>query len=225
MRMGYIKVWRKMIDNPAVWDDPEALKVWMWILLNVVWDSGRATFHGKTIDLMPGQRTVGRKIIAAECKVHESKVKRILERFKSDQLINTETDHRCTLLTVVSWDRYQKNDQPLTQPTTNERPTNDQPVTTNKERKKERKDNGDTTARSDKPKRATSMVDEELLLSLESNPAYRGINVRREYGKMLAWLDTPRGKGKHPSKQRFVNWLNRANPEDTAKPEKRGVVI
>ena len=56
--------------------------------------------------------------------------------------------------------------------------------------------------------------DEEFLKELEKNPAYEGINIRKEYGRMKAWLLTPKGKGKYPSKQRFFNWLSKANPED-----------
>lgn len=56
-------------------------------------------------------------------------------------------------------------------------------------------------------------VDEAFLISLESNTAYAGINIRREYGKMQAWLLTPNGAGKRPTKQRFVNWLNRCEPQ------------
>jgi len=60
---------------------------------------------------------------------------------------------------------------------------------------------------------ATSpMVDDDQIAELQANPAYTEIDVRREYGKLLAWLTTPRGKGKHPTKTRFVNWLNRCEP-------------
>ena len=34
---------------------------------------------------------------------------------------------------------------------------------------------------------------------------------------MLAWIETPKGRGKMPTKARFINWLNRATPCD-AKP-------
>lgn len=72
-------------------------------------------------------------------------------------------------------------------------------------------------AKAAKPTRSVSMVDEALLSALESNPAYTGINIRKEYGKMQAWLLTPKGKDKLPTKQRFVNWLNRATPDDKQK--------
>lgn len=72
-------------------------------------------------------------------------------------------------------------------------------------------------ATSDVPKakrKAGAMVDEEFLKSLESANVYAGINIRHEYEKMEFWLNTPRGAGKFPTKARFLNWLNRAEPTE-----------
>jgi hypothetical protein len=49
--------------------------------------------------------------------------------------------------------------------------------------------------------------DEEWLTGLSNDPAYAGIDVRREFAKMRAWCDVNR---KQPSRRRFINWLNRA---------------
>ena len=54
------------------------------------------------------------------------------------------------------------------------------------------------------PKRSD---DEEWLNEIATNPTYTGINVRHELGKMQAWCSVNR---KQPSRQRFINWLNRA---------------
>jgi len=50
-------------------------------------------------------------------------------------------------------------------------------------------------------------TDAEFLKGLESNPAYAGIHVQREFDKMTAWCTVNR---KQPSRRRFINWLNRA---------------
>ena len=79
-----------------------------------------------------------------------------------------------------------------------------------------------------KPSRKIALTDDEFIESLEANPAYTGIDVRREYGKMCAWLASPRGKGKFPTRQRFINWLNRCDPtmatntDDNYDPETGG---
>lgn len=49
--------------------------------------------------------------------------------------------------------------------------------------------------------------DSDWISELSKNAAYEGIDVRREFGKMVAWTTTNK---KQPTKRRFVNWLNRA---------------
>ena len=53
------------------------------------------------------------------------------------------------------------------------------------------------------------MSDEDWIKELSSDTTYSGIDVRREYGKMTRWCST---NGKRPTKRRFVNWLNKAEP-------------
>lgn len=70
--------------------------------------------------------------------------------------------------------------------------------------------------RSSKSKRTIAMADEEFIETLKQNPAYKGIDLDREIGKLDAWLLTPRGRGKKKTQQRLVNWLNRTeNPMET----------
>jgi len=52
------------------------------------------------------------------------------------------------------------------------------------------------------------LTDEQWLESLKSSPAYEGIDVGREYGKMLQWCSI---RKKQASRKRFVNWLNRCD--------------
>jgi len=60
------------------------------------------------------------------------------------------------------------------------------------------------------------MTDEQFIDSLANNPAYVGIDVRREFGKMMAWLALPKNKAKKATKARFLNWLNRCDPSMNA---------
>ncbi len=48
---------------------------------------------------------------------------------------------------------------------------------------------------------------EDWLKELEADKTYSGIDVRREYGKMLAWCNV---RHKNPTQRRFINWLNGA---------------
>jgi len=48
---------------------------------------------------------------------------------------------------------------------------------------------------------------EDWLKELEADKTYQGIDVRREYGKMLNWCKL---RSKKPTQRRFINWLNNA---------------
>ena len=133
---GFVKLHRKMLDNPVVCKDADHLAIWIWLLLNAVWDECDVTFRGERITLKPGQLTTGRKRIADELNISESKVQRTLKAFETEHQIEQQTDRQCRLITIVSWDKYQFNEQRNEQRVNNDRTTSEQRVNTNKESKK-----------------------------------------------------------------------------------------
>ena len=75
------------------------------------------------------------------------------------------------------------------------------------ERKEKQGDPGAHKARAS----TAHLADGDFIQQLKANPAYHGIDVDRELGKLDAWLLTPRGRGKMKTRQRIVNWLNRCD--------------
>lgn len=138
---GHIALHRKLLDNPTVCKDADHLAIWIWLLLHAVWDSYDVTFHGKRLTLKSGQLTAGRKVIANELKISESKVQRVLKEFESEHQIEQRTDRQCRLITIVSWDKYQIGEQRNEHQMNNDRTTSEQRVNTNKESNKENKEN------------------------------------------------------------------------------------
>ncbi len=60
------------------------------------------------------------------------------------------------------------------------------------------------------PKKKRSMIglcDEEWLTELEAEPAYQGVDVRRECGKCRVYMKL---RGRQVTRRTFVNWLNKA---------------
>ena len=105
---GYIKLHRKVLDNPVVCKSAESLAIWIWLLLKASWKGGEVNFNGKTITLKPGQLPpVSRKTIAKELRVSESNIQRTLKRFESEHLIEQQTGSHSRLITIVSWEKYQ----------------------------------------------------------------------------------------------------------------------
>lgn len=128
---GWIKLHRKLLDNPIIMKDADHLAVWMYLLLNATHAEYPALFKGQKIMLQPGQLITGRKSIADKLLVNESKVRRILDSFENDQQIDRQRSNKNTLISLKNWHKYQIFDQQIDQQMTNERPTSDQRVTTN----------------------------------------------------------------------------------------------
>lgn len=108
---GWIKLHRKMLDNPIVMKDGDYCIVWIYLLLNASHKDYQAMFNGQKITLHSGQLITGRKSIAQSTHVNESKVSRILKLLKSEQQIEQLTSARNSLITIVNWNDYQKSEQ------------------------------------------------------------------------------------------------------------------
>lgn len=143
MRQGYIAVHRKMLDNPIVCKDTEHMAVWMYLLLNATHTNYDVFFKGNRITLQPGQLLTGRKSIAKQLKVNESKVQRILKLFESEQQIEQQTSNQNRLISIIRWTDYQKNGQQTEQQMNNKRTTDEQQMNTNNNVKKVNNDNKD----------------------------------------------------------------------------------
>jgi hypothetical protein len=129
---GWIKLHRKLLENPIVCKDSDHLAVWVYLLLNATHEAYPALFKGKKITLEPGQLITGRKSISSKLSVSESKVKRILIELENDQQIDRRRSNQNSLISILNWDKYQECGQQDGHQMTSKRPASDQPVTTNK---------------------------------------------------------------------------------------------
>ena len=135
---GWIKLHRKMLDNPIVCKDSDHLAVWVYLLLNATHDEYPALFKGQKIILKPGQLITGRKTISQKLDIDESKTQRIIKSLKSEQQIEQQTSNQNRLITIVNWSEYQRGEQQNEQPVNNGCTTDEQRVNTNKNVKKDK---------------------------------------------------------------------------------------
>lgn len=156
---GWIKLHRRLLDNPLVMKDADHVAIWIFLLLNATHEDYPAIFKGNKITLKPGQLITGRKAIANLLLISESKVRRILDEFENDHQIDQQTSNKNRLITIVNWQSYQKSDQQNGQQVTNKRPTTDQQLTTNKNKKNVK--NGRNIYK--EPKRNYAELEKELL--------------------------------------------------------------
>lgn len=139
MHRGYIKLWRKTLDNPHM-TDPDFLAVWVWMLFEAKYQSKDVIFNGKRVTLRPGQFTAGRKQIAVATGVSESKVFRVINVLKSEQQIEQLASAKCSMFSILNWDKYQNSEQQIEQQVNSYRTASEQLVNTTKEGKNDKKE-------------------------------------------------------------------------------------
>ena len=140
---GWIKLHRKLLDNPVTMKDTDHLAVWIYLLLNASHNEHPALFKGEKIILKPGQLITGRKTIALALHIDESKVERILKSLKSEQQIEQQTTNKNRLISITNWEFYQQSEQQIEQQVNNKRTTSEQQVNTNKNIKNDKNERKD----------------------------------------------------------------------------------
>lgn len=128
---GWIKLHRKILDNPIVCKDADYLSVWIYLLLNATHCEYTTLFKGEKIILKAGQLITGRKIISEKLGISESKIYRILNAFKSEHQIEQQTSNKNSLISIQNWSEYQDFEQQNETPMNNKRTTSEQQVNTN----------------------------------------------------------------------------------------------
>lgn len=137
---GFLKLHRKLKENPVVMKDSDHLAVWVWLLIEAAWKPHQRLFGGKRITVEEGQLITSALFIANELKISESKVKRILKSFESERQIEQQTTRYGRVITILQWNEYQCCDQQSERQVTDEWTTSDRRVNETKEYKKEKKD-------------------------------------------------------------------------------------
>ncbi len=132
---GWLKLYRSILDS-AVFQDPEVLKVWIWLLCNVAFEQHDTMCYGKVIHLKPGQIATGRKKIAQCTDLNETKVYRALTALKSLGNIEIKATNKYSIVTVINWDKYQEE---------NGKRTSSEQQTNSKQTPEEQQDDSKTT--------------------------------------------------------------------------------
>lgn len=135
---GWIKIHRKILENPIVCKDSETLSIWIYILLNATHKEIPALFKGKEITLQKGQLITGILSISKRLKINKDKIQRTLKCFEIDKQIEQQTSNQNRLITIVNWNEYQEIDNQNDKQMINKRETNDKQLITNKNVKNER---------------------------------------------------------------------------------------
>lgn len=107
-KIGYIKLSRKLLDNP-IFKKPAYLAVWIYLLLNAQHKETFFIWNNKKQTLKKGQLLTGLKTISKKTGVAQGTVYRILKYLENEKQIEQQKTTKFTVITIVNWDRYQGN--------------------------------------------------------------------------------------------------------------------
>lgn len=128
---GWIRLERGIVDH-WMWEDAEAVKLWLYLLLNANYVDKTRAFNGSVVSVKRGQLIYGRKAVSRKLGIGEAKLRRVMKKFEDDHMISQQRTNKYSIITVTCYEKYQDTNQQ----TNGQRPANDRLTTTPKQRNK-----------------------------------------------------------------------------------------
>ena len=97
---GWIKEYRKLLDNPII-GKPLHCHLWNVLLLLAQHESSEYIWNGERKTLQPGQLMTGRKKLSELSGISESQIERIIKYLINEQQITQEKTNRYRIITIV----------------------------------------------------------------------------------------------------------------------------
>jgi len=137
MNRGYVKVWRKFQDS-FFYNDSEAVHLWLHILLSVNHKDREFMFNGKRQSCKTGSMITGMSKLSEITGINRSKIKRLLDMFESETLIETQRNNKFSIISVINWDEHQSIETQNETPVKRQRNASETPVNPNKNYKNDK---------------------------------------------------------------------------------------
>lgn len=140
---GFVKLYRRVLDNPVFKSDAEAM-AFAWLILKASWQETEVRYKGQIVRLERGQLTVSARDMAKAMEWSKSRVSRFLNTLRERDMIEYVSGTYANVINIRNYGAFQSNSKidgtPAGQPEGQER---DRSGTQNNEEKelKERKNN------------------------------------------------------------------------------------
>ena len=111
MERGYVKLWRKTLESGLL-QHPTVCQLFFYLLLKATHKPRKQFVSGTVFDLRPGDAIIGRAKIAAELNMTEKQARTALEALKKLGVVAARGANKCTVVSLVNWNRYQQSTSP-----------------------------------------------------------------------------------------------------------------
>lgn len=219
MSNGYIKLHRKLQDNP-LWYSEKFTRGQAWVDLMLLANHTYGFFfiRGNKVEVQRGQ--VGWSVVklAARWKWSRSKVNNYLNQLEKEQQVELEKSKVYTLITIINYEEYQKKEQQTVQQKGNRKATEKQQKDTN---------NNDKNNKNDKKKDNRFKKPQIEMIEMYFNErGITGLNGKKESEKFYDFYESKNwfvGKNKMSDWKAAVrNWIR--GMKDKKQTKKQGTI-
>ena len=126
MRSGYVAIYRATFEH-AVLTTPAERYAWIWMIAHVEWKPRTVTVDRKSLLLARGQMLHSERFLADSWGMTRAKVRSFLNRLAASGMVNHQSNHLGSLVTICNYNDFQVGDEvekPPIQPTLNKKKDN-----------------------------------------------------------------------------------------------------
>ena len=110
---GWIRLDRRIMES-FVWDDPEALKLWLYLLMGAATEDKTAVFNGKPLSLKRGQIVFGLNSASARLGISVRRLRTTIKRLENCHQIDKQNYSKYSIISITNYCKYQDSDKQTT---------------------------------------------------------------------------------------------------------------
>lgn len=124
MGSGWITLHRDLKDH-WIFQDSDALKFWVYLLLTANHTSKKTMFNGKLIEVQRGSLIGGRMSLSAKTGISERKVRRFMSVLQDEAMVSIKKTTKYSIISITNYDEYQSSVHQTSGKTAIKRPQSD----------------------------------------------------------------------------------------------------
>ena len=110
---GWIRLDRKIQDS-FMWDDPESLKLWLYLLMGAAIEDKTVSFNGKPLNLKRGQIVFGLHSASTRLGISVRRLRTTIKRFENCHQIDKQNFNKYSIISITNYCKYQDSDKQTT---------------------------------------------------------------------------------------------------------------
>ena len=103
---GWIRLDRAIQDN-FLWQEPEALKLWLYLLMAASLTDKATAFNGQMLNIKRGQLVFGLHAASARLNISIRRLRKYLNWFETDDMIDKQITNKFSIISITNYSQYQ----------------------------------------------------------------------------------------------------------------------